>query len=132
MYSSRPPTVSVSAPPHTASTVSYTHLDVYKRQHARRAGEVMSYSNEGYAILSYIVDQAAGVPLEQFMQARIFDPLSMTRTILDNGVEAARALSGGNIDVYKRQGYERLRARSAKQAIKNNRLAVPLCLAVAA
>ena len=60
-------------------------------------GEVMSYSNEGYAILSYIVDQAAGVPLEQFMQARIFDPLGMTRTILDNGVEAARALSGGNI-----------------------------------
>ena len=31
------------------------------------------------------------------MQARIFDPLGMTRTILDNGVEAARALSGGNI-----------------------------------
>lgn len=60
-------------------------------------GEVMSYSNEGYAILSYIVDQAAGVPLEQFMQARIFDPLGMTRTILDNGVKAARALSGGNI-----------------------------------
>ena len=60
-------------------------------------GEVMSYSNEGYAILSYIVDQAAGVPLEQFMQVRIFDPLGMTRTILDNGVKAARALSGGNI-----------------------------------
>ena len=31
------------------------------------------------------------------MQARIFDPLGMTRTILDNGVEAARAPSGGNI-----------------------------------
>ena len=31
-------------------------------------GEVMSYSNEGYAILSYVVDRAAGVPLEQFMQ----------------------------------------------------------------
>ena len=30
-------------------------------------GEVFSYSNEGYAILSYVVDAAAGVPLEQFM-----------------------------------------------------------------
>ena len=60
-------------------------------------GEVMSYSNEGYAILSYIIDKAAGVPLEQFMAERIFTPLGMTRTILDNGIDAARALSGGNI-----------------------------------
>lgn len=57
----------------------------------------MSYSNEGYAILSYIIDKAAGVPLEQFMAERIFAPLGMTRTILDNGIDAARALSGGNI-----------------------------------
>ena len=60
-------------------------------------GEVMSYSNEGYAILSYVIDQAAGMPLEQFMQERIFTPLGMTRSILDNGIDAARALSGGNI-----------------------------------
>ena len=60
-------------------------------------GEIMSYSNEGYAILSYIIDKAAGVPLEQFMAERIFAPLGMTRTILDNGIDAARALSGGNI-----------------------------------
>ena len=60
-------------------------------------GEVMSYSNEGYAILSYVVDKAAGMPLEQFMHERIFAPLGMTRSILDNGVDAARALSGGNI-----------------------------------
>ncbi len=60
-------------------------------------GEVMSYSNEGYAILSYVIDQAAGMALEQFMQERVFAPLGMTRSILDNGIEAARALSGGNI-----------------------------------
>ena len=60
-------------------------------------GEVMSYSNEGYAILSYVVDQAAGVPLEQFMQERVFAPLGMTRSILDNGYEDALALSGGNL-----------------------------------
>lgn len=33
-------------------------------------GEIMSYSNEGYAILSYVIDKAAGMPLEQFMQER--------------------------------------------------------------
>ena len=60
-------------------------------------GEIMSYSNEGYAILSYVIDKAAGMPLEQFMQERIFAPLGMTRSILDNGIDAARALSGGNI-----------------------------------
>ena len=60
-------------------------------------GEIMSYSNEGYAILSYVIDKAAGMPLEQFMQERIFAPLGMTRSILDNDIDAARALSGGNI-----------------------------------
>lgn len=60
-------------------------------------GEYMSYSNEGYALLSYVVDQAAGIPLEQFMKERIFDPLGMTRTVLDLDGSEARELSGGNI-----------------------------------
>ena len=60
-------------------------------------GEVFSYSNEGYAVLSYVVDAAAGMPLEQFMHERVFAPLGMTRSILDNGFEAALALSGGNL-----------------------------------
>ena len=60
-------------------------------------GEVMSYSNEGYAILSYAFDAAAGESLESFMHSRIFAPLGMTRTLLDNGVEATRALAGGNL-----------------------------------
>ena len=60
-------------------------------------GEVMSYSNEGYAILSYVIDKAAGMPLERFMDERVFQPLGMTRSILDNGVTASRIISGGNI-----------------------------------
>ena len=60
-------------------------------------GEVMSYSNESFALLSYVIDKAAGMPLEQFMLERIFAPLGMTRSILDNGIEASRKLSGGNI-----------------------------------
>lgn len=60
-------------------------------------GENMSYSNEGYAILSYVADMAAGVPLEQFCAERIFRPLGMTRTIMDDDCVSARRISGGNI-----------------------------------
>lgn len=60
-------------------------------------GEYMSYSNEGYAILSYVADQAAGMKLEQYCAEKIFAPLGMTRTIMDDDCKAAKALSGGNI-----------------------------------
>lgn len=60
-------------------------------------GEYMSYSNEGYAILSYVVDQVAGMPLEQFLKERIFGPIGMTRSVLDLDCSEAREISGGNI-----------------------------------
>ena len=60
-------------------------------------GECMSYSNDAYAILSYVVDQAAGIPLEQFLKERIFEPLGMTRSVLDLDGSEAIALAGGNI-----------------------------------
>ena len=68
-------------------------------------GQNYSYSNEGFAVLSYVIDKAAGIPLEQFMQEKIFTPLGMNRTILDNGVEASRALSKGNLtSLFTRDG----------------------------
>ncbi len=60
-------------------------------------GEYMSYSNEGYAILSSVVDAVAGQPLEQFMMERVFRPLGMKRTILDLDGSQARKLAEGNI-----------------------------------
>ena len=60
-------------------------------------GEYMSYSNEGYAILSYVVDQASGITLEEFLEERIFKPLGMTRTVLDVDCSEAKRISGGNI-----------------------------------
>ena len=70
-------------------------------------GENMSYCNEGYAILSYVVDHAAGVPLEKFCQERIFRPLGMSRTIMDDDCVQARALSGGNItSLFERENGE--------------------------
>ncbi|MBR3017719.1 MAG: beta-lactamase family protein [Clostridia bacterium] len=60
-------------------------------------GENMSYSNEGYAILSYAADQAAGMPLEDFCRERIFQPLGMTRTLMDDDCVSAHAMAGDNI-----------------------------------
>lgn len=60
-------------------------------------GEQMSYSNEGYALLSYVVDQAAGMTLEEFLKERVFKPLGMTRTVLDLDGQEAIALANGDI-----------------------------------
>lgn len=63
-----------------------------------QAGEQMSYSNEGYAILSYIVDMASGTTLEEFLKLRVFGPIGMTRSVLDlDGSEARRIAADGNI-----------------------------------
>jgi len=60
-------------------------------------GEYMSYCNEGYAILSYVVDIAAGTTLEQFLKDRVFGPIGMTRSVLDYDGSEAGAMAGGNI-----------------------------------
>lgn len=60
-------------------------------------GECMSYSNDAYAILSYVVDQAAGIPLEEFLKKRIFEPLGMSRSVLDIDGSEAVALANGDI-----------------------------------
>ena len=61
-------------------------------------GEYMSYSNEGYAILCSIFDKAAGIPLEQFLNERVFHPMGMFRTVLDRDCSDAQKLAAdGNI-----------------------------------
>lgn len=60
-------------------------------------GEYMSYSNEGYAILSYIVDMASGTTLEEYMMEKIFKPIGMNRSILDLDCSEARELFGDNL-----------------------------------
>ena len=60
-------------------------------------GEYMSYSNEGYALLSYVVDQASGISLEEFLKQRIFRPLGMERSVMDMDGSQAIKLADGNI-----------------------------------
>lgn len=64
-----------------------------------QSGEYMSYSNEGYAVLCYVVDAAAGKTLEEFLDERVFGPIGMTRTTLDIGGERAAEIAAedGNI-----------------------------------
>ena len=59
-------------------------------------GEYMSYSNEGYAILSYLVDKVSGITLEEFLKERVFGPLEMTRTILDLDGSEIREIASKN------------------------------------
>ena len=57
-------------------------------------GEVFSYSNESYAILSYVVDIAAGMPLETFMAQRVFAPVGMTRSTSRREAAGTVAVTG--------------------------------------
>ncbi|MFN3834811.1 MAG: serine hydrolase domain-containing protein [Glycocaulis sp.] len=50
-------------------------------------GTGWSYSNSGYILLDYIAEQVAGQPLAEFLQARIFGPLGMTSTAMDDVAE---------------------------------------------
>lgn len=75
--------------------VEYISLGKYSQ--LGQPGEYMSYSNEGYALLCYVVDQVAGMPLEQFLKERVFEPLGMERSVLDRDGQQAVQLAGGNI-----------------------------------
>jgi CubicO group peptidase (beta-lactamase class C family) len=51
------------------------------------------YSNSGYMLLGLIVEQASGASLGAFLKRRIFDPLKMTQSCLNNtrGIVSNRA-----------------------------------------
>jgi CubicO group peptidase (beta-lactamase class C family) len=44
-------------------------------------GTTYSYSNPGYNTLGAIIEAAAGMPLEDFLKSRIYDPLGMADTL---------------------------------------------------
>ncbi len=69
-------------------------------------GEFMSYSNDGYALLSYVVDMAAGITLEEFLEQRVFRPLGMQRSVLDLDCSEAKKLAGDNITSLFEMDYE--------------------------
>lgn len=74
--------------------------DLMKRDMPRRIfppGKVPAYSNYGASLAALIVEQVAGVPFEEYVRTRIFDPLGMKHTTLAQPVpsEIAADLSKG-------------------------------------
>ena len=47
-------------------------------------GTMWEYSNVNYMILTRIVEQASGMPFSVFVQRRIFTPLGMSRSLVDD------------------------------------------------
>ncbi len=58
-------------------------VQLLARQETTRfpAGTHFAYSNSGYAVLGQIVEKVSGEPFEDFLRARIFQPLGMTNTL---------------------------------------------------
>lgn len=54
-------------------------LRVILRQHGLNfpPNESFSYSNSGYLILSFVVEEVSGLPFSEFVKRRIFEPLEM-------------------------------------------------------
>lgn len=70
-------------------------LDDYIRTHVPARvfppGEVSAYSNYGSALAGYIVQRAAGIPFEQYIEENIFAPLRMQHSTFRQPVEPALA-----------------------------------------
>lgn len=70
------------------------------------AGTGWAYSSSNYALAGAIVETVSGKPLREFMAERIFRPLGMTRTALDDdGALAPGRASGYDRLVVDQSGY---------------------------
>jgi CubicO group peptidase (beta-lactamase class C family) len=58
-------------------------LELLKQQKTTKfpPGTKWDYSNSGYAVLAMVVERVSGQPFGDFLHARIFAPLDMTRTV---------------------------------------------------
>jgi len=52
-------------------------------------GKRRIYSNEGFAVLAGVVQQASEIPFAQYLAEAVFEPLGMTSSELSGGAEAA-------------------------------------------
>ncbi len=48
-----------------------------------KPGEIFSYSNPGYALAGYIIEELSGKPYAKAMEERLFKPLGMNRTFFE-------------------------------------------------
>ncbi|MEM7017989.1 MAG: serine hydrolase domain-containing protein, partial [Pseudomonadota bacterium] len=58
-------------------------------------GDMLAYSNSGYALLGYIIEQISGQSYEQFLKTHIFKPLGMHHTCYDRPLKVIKGRVSG-------------------------------------
>ncbi|MCX2680654.1 serine hydrolase [Galbibacter sp. EGI 63066] len=107
---------------HTSGIVNYTSMEGFASPDIRRQdmtpqelinyfknepvrfkpGERFEYSNSGYVVLGYIIEQVSGMSYEDFMKTSIFEPLKM----LDTHYDHTSKVIPGRVSGYSRHGKE--------------------------
>ncbi len=59
-------------------------------------GEKFSYSGQGFVFLQFVVERLSGQPLDEFMQAVVFNPLGMKSSSFDCNKECKRLKATGH------------------------------------
>ena len=71
------------------------HLAAKMPARVMSPGEVMSYSNYGYALLGYLVELAAGISFSQYVTENILQPLEMNHSSFEQPSFLANQISTG-------------------------------------
>lgn len=58
-------------------------------------GSAWSYSNSGYILLGAVIERASGTPIAQFYQTRLFTPLGLQQTAIDDPRDIVPLRSAG-------------------------------------
>src|SRR5262245_2977787 len=61
-----------------------------------KPGEIFSYSNAGYALAGYIIEELSGKPYAKTMEERLFKPLGMNRTFFEPTVVMTYPMAQGH------------------------------------
>lgn len=69
-------------------------------------GEVISYSNYGYALLGYIVELVAGIPFSQYIEENILQPLEMNHSSFQQPSSLAKEVALGYRYDQKKSTYQ--------------------------
>ncbi len=99
---------------HTAGIPNYTSFSNFMKENSRdhyspeefikvfadkslefNPGEKFAYSNSGYFVLGYIIEQVTGKTYEQCLQERVFEPLNMNNSGYDNSAVILKNRASG-------------------------------------
>jgi CubicO group peptidase (beta-lactamase class C family) len=82
--------------PHDESALAQTVRSWNEDAFFLKPGEIFSYSNPGYALAGYMIEELSGKPYAKAMEERLFRPLGMTRTTFQPTVAMTYPLAQGH------------------------------------